>query len=145
MNNKECLLMAIQATLNVPYKWGGYNPVDGYDCSGFVQDMMSTVGLDPPGDQTSNMLMDYYSKNGTEIGVPEFGALIFFGRSKERATHVSIALNERSMVEAAGGGSKTKTLEDAKKHNAFVRITNINRRKDILKIIKLNISWELSK
>lgn len=141
MTNKEVLILTIQSMLNKPYKWGGYNPIDGYDCSGLTQDLLAPFGLDPSGDQTSNMLMEKFSKSGKKIDLPEFGAVLFFGKDQDKATHVSIALNGLSMIEAGGGGSRTNTIDDAKKQNAFVRIRNINRRRDIINIIRLNINW----
>tara|TARA_R110002012_G_scaffold321749_1_gene551182 strand:+ start:1594 stop:2031 length:438 start_codon:yes stop_codon:yes gene_type:complete len=144
VNNKDVLISVIESMLNTPYKWGGDNPINGYDCSGLVQDTLCAVGLDPIGDQTANGLMNYYLKNGVEITEPEFGSVLFFGKKPDRATHISIGLNQRSMFEAGGGGRLTNTLEDAISRNAFCRIRAIKRRVDLIKIIKLDIDWSAS-
>jgi len=45
MTNKESLMMFFQSVLGTPYKWGGNNCLEGYDCSGFVQDALSIIGV----------------------------------------------------------------------------------------------------
>lgn len=140
MNNKEVLALFFQSALNTPYLWGGDSPLKGYDCSGFVQDALYAIGLDPSGDQTSDALYRHFKDplNGRK-NVLQFGSLLFFGK-EEKITHIAIALNETSMIEAAGGGSKTKTLEDAIESKAFVKITPIRRRRDLVaKILPMGL------
>lgn len=36
----------------------------------------------------------------------------------DRVTHVAVCLEENNMIEAGGGGEKTKTVEIARKQNA---------------------------
>ena len=136
MTNKESLMMFFQSVLGTPYKWGGNNCLQGYDCSGFVQDALAVIGVDPKGDQTSNDLYNFF-KDIQELNPKNisFGCLLFFG--KEKVTHVAIALNNKQMIEAGGGGSKTTTFQDAMKINACVRIRPINRRSDLLHVIKI--------
>ena len=38
---------------------------------------------------------------------------MFFGKAPNKITHVAFAIDEFRMMEAAGGGSKTRTLQDA--------------------------------
>jgi cell wall-associated NlpC family hydrolase len=63
-----------------------------------------------------------------------FGALCFYGKPED-ITHVGVALTQRTMIEAGGGGSKTLTLEDAIKQNALVRLRPIRRRSDLVAVI----------
>ena len=51
-------------------------------------------------------------------------------------------INEFQIIEAGGGGSETKTEEDAKKHNAYVRIRPLDYRGDNYKIIDPFEGWE---
>lgn len=110
--------------LFVPYKWGGASPLEGLDCSGFVQECLASIGKDPRGDQTAMGLYNALLPN-TREDVIRYGSILFFGPSKKEITHTAIAYNDKVMIEAGGGGSKTLTFEDAKKHQAFVRIRPI--------------------
>mgnify|MGYP003115973644 CR=1 FL=1 len=138
INKNEILKMYFMSCINIPYKWGGYNPIEGYDCSGFVQDALATIGLDPLGDQTANLLYKFFSQpdNGIIKDIASFGNLLFFGNEK-RISHVSISLSEESMIEAGGGGSKVENIQNAIKYNAFVRIRPIKNRNDLYAIIKI--------
>jgi len=132
MDKKDILIMFFQSSLNINYKWGGDNPFEGFDCSGFVQEALSAIGLDPPGDQTSDALYRYF-KNPLKArqNILQFGSLLFFGTEK-KIKHVAIALNHNEMIEAGGGGSKTKTIDDAIRDKAYVRIRQIKRRSDLV-------------
>ena len=41
------------------------------------------------------------------------------------------------MIESGGGGSRTKTVEDAAKDNAMVRVRKINNRGDLVAVMKM--------
>ena len=122
--------------LGLPYKWGGQNPLEGFDCSGLVQEILASVGADPKGDQTAQMLFDYFSKskNG-RISEPKCGALSFYGSNHKSIRHIAFCINEYQMIEAAGGDSSTRTLEDASNRGSFVRIRPIMYRLDYIHCI----------
>jgi cell wall-associated NlpC family hydrolase len=120
--------------LGKPYKWAGDDPLAGWDCSGLVQEILASAGIDPPGDQTAQGLFDHFEKNG-KYGVYGPGALAFFGESTRKISHVGFCLDTYRMVEAGGGGSKTLTEQDAITQNAFVRIRLIKARKDFQAVI----------
>lgn len=124
------------AFLGKPYIWGGDDPMRGFDCSGLVQELLASVGKDPAGDQTAHGLYLHFSANGTLIQKPEEAALAFFG-TEQRITHVALCLNDYQMIEAGGGGSSTKTVNDAIAQNAFVRIRPISNRKDLVAFFRL--------
>jgi cell wall-associated NlpC family hydrolase len=119
--------------VGTPYRWGGENPMTGYDCSGFVQEILRSVGLDPKGDQTAE---DLYNKIfSISKFQPELkpGSLVFYG-SPDKIKHVAFAVNNFQVIEAGGGNSKTKTMEDAENQNAFVRIRPFDSRFDCVDI-----------
>lgn len=121
--------------IGLPYRWGGDDPINGYDCSGFVQECLASVGMDPPGDQTAQALHDHFLvSSATSDPVP--GSLAFFGKDASRITHVAIVLDSKSMIEAGGGGSKTVSLEAAAAQNAFIRVRPIASRKDLVAILR---------
>lgn len=119
----------------IPYKWGGSNPIEGFDCSGLVQYLLQSVGMDPPNDQTAQALYDHFEGKSSH-GIRALGSLVFFGKSVKEITHIGMCLDSYRMIEAGGGGPLTKTREDAARQNAFVKISMINRRKDLVAVLK---------
>jgi lipoprotein Spr len=116
------LIEYAKSFLGTAYIWGGNHPSYGYDCSGFVQEVLASVGCDPKGDQTAQMLYDYFLLEGDEIWGPKTGALMFYGSSKERIYHVAFCINEYQIIEAGGGDSSCTDLSRAIAKNAFVRL-----------------------
>lgn len=121
--------------VGTPYTWGGDDSIYGYDCSGFIQELLSSVGMDPPGDQTAQALYNFFDKNGkyNSYGV---GALAFYGKSVTEIIHVAMMVDQWRIIEAGGGGSKTKTKEEAARDNAYVRIRLLKHRPDLVAVIK---------
>lgn len=128
--------------VGLPYRWGGDDTIDGFDCSGLVQELLAVVGMDPPGDQTAQGLYEYFQLYGSAT-IAEFGALCFYGKSHNEITHVGMALNEELMIEAGGGGSNTTSPSAASAHNAYIRIRPINHRKDLVSIIMPTYNWNI--
>ena len=114
-----------------PYRWGGESPLTGFDCSGLIQELLRSVGLDPPGDQTAQALFDHFDLYGERDPRPGAGVLCFYGKDVSSITHVSMMLDPYRIIEAGGGGSETKTLEDAVRQDARVRIRHLSARKPV--------------
>lgn len=121
--------------VGIPYRWGGSHPSEGYDCSGFIQELLASAGIDPPGDQTAQGLFNHFEKNAT-WNARSLGSLAFFGASVSSISHVAMLLDPYRMIEAGGGGSKTLTPADAVQDNAFVRIRLVDSRKDLVAVLK---------
>lgn len=123
--------------VGVPYIWGGSNPIQGsgVDCSGFVQLVLAAAGIDPPNDQTAQGLYDALEDDSAH-NVRGAGSIAFFGRSILKISHVGFCLDPYRMIHAAGGDSSCKTPKDAIAKNAFVKITLIDYRSDLVAIIK---------
>ena len=110
------------------YIWGGDDP-SGFDCSGFVIEVYKSVGLLPrQGDWTAEILSSKFTK------VPRFevkaGDLVFW-KNQARIVHVEICLNDFLSIGASGGGSATRTVEDAIRQNAFIKIRPMDSRPNI--------------
>lgn len=121
--------------VGVPYLWGGDDPMSGLDCSGLVQILLESAGQDPVGDQTAQALYNYFSKHG-EYGVIDTGSLSFYGKSHDRIIHVGFLLDKTTMIEAAGGGARTVDEAAAIAQNAFVKLSPVKKRSDLVAIIR---------
>lgn len=137
MNKIDMMIFYALQFVGKPYVWGGDDPITGYDCSGVIQEILSSVGLDPKGDQTAQALFEYFSKNGTFVVPDQYqaGCLVFYGKDEKNITHVSMMLNDFQIIEAGGGTSKTVDEKSAARDNAFVRIRPITSRNDKVAVI----------
>lgn len=129
MHSRAVLYDYAMSFVGLPYKWGGDDPIHGFDCSGFIIELLKAMGVVHNNfDTTANGL--YRHHDITRVNNPDFGVLAFFGNM--RATHVSFCLNNTIHIEAGGGGSKTKTEKNAADQNAYLRVRPINSRSDLL-------------
>ena len=67
------------------------------------------------------------------VTTPKAHALAFYGKGNI-ATHVGYCISDTHIVEAAGGGVLTTTVEAAIKQKAYIRIRPVFYRKDFLAI-----------
>jgi len=106
------------------YSWGGDDP-SGFDCSGICIEVLKAVGYFPrKGDATAQGIYDRYKSKVT--GTPTEGCFVLYGKNTMAITHIEyvIAVIDGTVftVGASGGGSRTKTKDDAIKDNAFIKI-----------------------
>ena len=127
----EMILLYAHSFLGLPYIWGGSHPSLGYDCSGFVQEVLAGVGLDPKGDQSAQTLCDILKQGPWKEGL-QAGSILFFGKGDRQIIHTAIALDNNYMMEAGGGDSSCVSKEVAIKRNAFIRIRPILNRSDLI-------------
>ena len=113
------MLMYAKLFVGQPYIWGGNGPY--FDCSGFTQEVLAGVGIDPPGDQTAQALYAHLKKKGWPSKLAK-GSILFYGLSRDKINHVAIAIGDKLMIEAGGGDSSIRTVEDAIIKGAMVRI-----------------------
>ena len=107
--------------LGKPYIWGGDDPMNGFDCSGFCIEILKSVGLLPRnGDWTAQMLWDKFKYR--EVERPYDGCLVFWKHKSGKIIHIEYAINETLCIGASGGGSKTQSEEDAVDQNAYIKI-----------------------
>jgi cell wall-associated NlpC family hydrolase len=120
--------------IGLPYIFGGQHPAQGYDCSGFVQHLLQSVGIDPKGDQTAMTLYNHFSEFG-KISLPRVGALTFYGKNVASITHIAFMISEHQIIEAGGGHSTTTDIQKAIADEAFIRIRPFGHRQDLVAIL----------
>ncbi len=105
--------------LGKPYIWGGDDPVAGFDCSGFVIEILRSVGLLPrDGDWSAATLATKF----TATTEPKAGCLVFWQNAAGHIVHVEFCVTDELSIGAAGGGSATVSNFDAIKQNAYVKV-----------------------
>jgi len=106
--------------LGRPYVWGGDDPMRGFDCSGFVIEVLKSVGMLPrEGDWTAAQLFDRFNV----MTDPLIGGLVFYrGYESGKIIHVELLIDEEHSIGASGGGSKTMTGQDAIDQNAYIKV-----------------------
>ena len=125
-------LFYAKALIGRPYVWAGDDPMKGFDCSGLALEFLQAAGLEAHGiDSTAH---DLYLEYKLRLSDPAPGCLVFWFKDG-RAIHTEIMISSTHSIGASGGGSATKTLEDAIKHNAFVKPRPITYRGNYFKIV----------
>ncbi|BFL71812.1 SH3 domain-containing C40 family peptidase [Anaerococcus nagyae] len=87
-----------------PYVWGGVDPWNGIDCSGFTMQIYRQIGISLPHFAQSQQ------RYGVEIplGSEAAGDLVFFGTSLNNITHVGMADGNGNMIHASNPNSGIK-------------------------------------
>jgi len=131
------MLVAYSLTfLGLPYIWGGESRELGYDCSGFVIEILTAGKIDLPYDFTAHELYHYLIKTRqAQFSLAQKGAIVFYG-TRAKISHVAFMIDEESIIEAGGGDRNTVNKEIAIMRGASVRIRNLNYRNDMLEIIR---------
>lgn len=122
----------VERFIGLPYRYGGDDPMTGFDCSGLVVEGLQSVGVLKHGtDYTAVDLWNMFKSQNRIVALPRNGALVFYLGNEGTIEHVAICKSNWLMIEA-GGGNKTTTTEDqASKQNAFIRVRPISYRGNI--------------
>lgn len=135
MTLRQIALKYAYSWLGRPYRWGGDDP-SGIDCSGLIVEILQGVGLLKHGtDYDVAGLIDALGHDKlTTVFVP--GALVCYHDARGIYTHVGMLTEASGIVlQAAGGGSATQTVDDAWRSNAFVKLRPVDYRKEAYIII----------
>ena len=113
------MLQIAKSTIGVPYRWGGNNPREGFDCSGLMKYVhKQATGIIIP--RTAAQQRD----NSKTISYNQLqpGDMLFFKTGK-RSNHVGIYVGNRQFVHAPSGGKRVKitSMDSAYWHKRFVK------------------------
>lgn len=130
---RDAALSVWESFLNLPYRWGGDDPLEGVDCSGLVLEGLKSVGLVPRElDVTADQLLQLTFKDlprVTDERKLRAGMLVFWAKTGQPMHHVEIvwaAFADRTLtIGASGGGSKTTDRAAAVQMNAYVKIRRV--------------------
>ena len=93
------IITAAKTMLGSPYLWGGTS-TKGIDCSGFTKTSYFSQGIMLARDASQQALY------GEQLNVSDFnfqpGDLLFFGRSKNRITHVGMYIGDDRFIHSSG-------------------------------------------
>ena len=120
--------------LGLPYRWGGDDPVRGFDCSGLVVEVLQGVGLLLHGtDMTANGFWMRYKNKAVAKGYE--GCLVLWFNMTGLATHIEMMIDDDHTIGASGGGSATTSTDAAADQNAFIKIRPVGYRGGGYKIV----------
>jgi cell wall-associated NlpC family hydrolase len=98
--------------IGTPYKYGGYSPKTGFDCSGFVDYVFR---------QTANVSLPHNAHRISRYGSPvessqlREGDLVFYDTNNEAYSHVGIYLGNDRFIHAPSSGGIVRT-ENMREH-----------------------------
>jgi hypothetical protein len=91
--------------IGLPYKWSGNDPLEGFDCSGLIHEVLQAVGLEQRGfDSTARDLYEAYEAMEVKKGYA--GCLVFWWiwwQGEERVMHVEMMIDDKFSIGASGG------------------------------------------
>jgi LysM repeat protein len=94
--NRDFLVETARRFVGVPYQWGGSNP-NGYDCSGYVQEVFRLSGHNVP------RMADIQYNELDKVSMSELraGDLVFFNTDGSGVSHVGIYTQDGHFLHAS--------------------------------------------
>ena len=137
-SNIDLALKVAWSMHGLPYRWGGDDPISGTDCSGFVSEILRSVGaIGPKARETTHSLWQNFQDRVVNHSHIEPGDILLFSSNDgvSGINHTGIAIGNGAMIEAGGGDSSTTSDDQASKQNAFVRVRPI--RKNLFAVLRI--------
>ena len=113
------MIQIAKSTIGVPYKWGGNNPREGFDCSGLMRYVhTNALGLKIP--RTAAQQRD--RSRTISYAQLQPGDMLFF-KTGRKTNHVGIYVGNRQFVHAPSGGKRVKisTMDSPYWYKRFVK------------------------
>lgn len=119
------------------YNYGGPSLILGTDCSGFICELLRSVGIVGKDHLSSQMLYDKFEQNWGRNTLM-LGSVCFYGKDVKNIEHVSMMIDQYRVIECGGGDHTTTDIKSANDRNAMVRIRHTSWRKDCVAILRPN-------
>lgn len=97
----EAIIKTSKQFLGLPYLWGGTSS-KALDCSGFVQMVFWLLNVPLPRNASQMIKLGSEIEITNDFDALKTGDLLFFGKTVERVTHVSIYLDKKQFIHADG-------------------------------------------
>jgi cell wall-associated NlpC family hydrolase len=88
------------------YRYGGESPVEGFDCSGFVQFVYGRHGVELP--RTSYQQVSAGRGAPSDLSALQPGDLMFFSAAGRRVDHVAIYAGDGRIIHATSGAGSVR-------------------------------------
>ncbi len=116
---RDRIVKIAKSVIGTPYKWGGNNPREGFDCSGLTSFVhKQAVGINIP--RTTAKQRD----NSRTISYAQLqpGDMLFFKTSK-RTNHVGVYIGNRKFIHAPSRGKRVhiSSMDSKYWHSRFVK------------------------
>ena len=128
--NGDDLCATSAGWIGAPYLWGGVTQA-GVDCSGFVQVLYRTHGLQLPRDSDQQSRTGESVDPGRDYANLQPGDLLFFAEEGNRVTHVTLSLGGCGIVHSSlgnGGVARNSLLGELEYERELGRIFVCARR-----------------
>ena len=110
---RDNILKTAERFLGTPYRWGGKTP-SGMDCSGLVQTVFKSAGVNLPRD--AHQQKEFLKNAQVDLEESETGDLLFFSENGS-VTHVAICTGKMGFINARGWVRKESLDENAYNFN----------------------------
>lgn len=128
--------------LNIPYIYGGKNPLSGEDCSGLVCEFLKVLGVIQTNEEFGSQQLYDKFKPMTLTGdsvVASTGSLAFYGKDESHIDHVAMFLDSNFIVEAGHGTADTLTKDIATQRGAYSRVRPYKYRSDLVTVLNIDL------
>jgi cell wall-associated NlpC family hydrolase len=96
--NRSDIINTAMKFIGAPYAWGGKSPY-GFDCSGFVQTIFNSVGIELPRDAVDQA--DFLKHESVDYTAIQPGDLLFF-KVEDFVDHVAISIGNNEFIHSRG-------------------------------------------
>lgn len=111
-----------QQAIGIPYKYGG-NTREGFDCSGFINYVYNTAGLE----MTRKSSLQYFEQDTTKVDTPVPGDVVFFKNTYiPTISHMGIYIGNDQFIHAGSKGIAISSVNEAYWKERFVAYKRLN-------------------